>query len=319
VNTLLSPNNRLFVLARQGTRQSAALVAVAVTFVTLVVTIIGGQMLGRIAIRSIFPDGESITSPLVEGARDLVGFTTGFLPIYLCLWAWLAFWSKRPFATLGFEHDRRTSRFLGGALVAIVMMSIAAIVLAALPNTALARGQLLTVGPMAIIGGLLALLGTFVQSSGEEVLFRGWLLPTIGSRYGPWIGVAVSSLSFGLAHALNPNVTLLGLTNLSLFGAFLALYAIAEGGLWGACAWHTLWNWTASNLFGLPDSGGPPHAALLLSIRPSGMNILTGGAFGPDGGLIETTVLLIGIGAVVLRILHESRRQSESRTVIASE
>jgi membrane protease YdiL (CAAX protease family) len=140
-----------------------------------------------------------------------------------------------------------------------------------------------------------------------------------GLTYGPWVGVAVSSLSFGLAHALNPNATLLGLTNLSLFGAFLALYALAEGGLWGACAWHTLWNWTNSNLFGLPDSGGPPGVALLMSIRPSGMNIITGGAFGPDGGLIETTVLLIGIGAVVLRILHESRRQSEPRIVIASE
>jgi membrane protease YdiL (CAAX protease family) len=184
VNTLLSSNNRLFVLARQGSRQPSALVAVAITFVTLLVTIIGGQMLGRIAIRSIFPDGASITSPLIQGARDLVGFTTGFLPIYVCLWAWLTFWSKRPFTTLGFENNRRFSRLLCGALVAMVMMSIVAIVLAMLPNTALARGQLLTVGPMAIVGGLLVLLGTFVQSSGEEVLFRGWLLPTTGSRYG---------------------------------------------------------------------------------------------------------------------------------------
>ena len=41
---------------------------------------------------------------------------------------------------------------------------------------------------------------------------------------------------------LIPNATALGLLNLSLFGTFLALYALAEGGLWGACAWHTLWN-----------------------------------------------------------------------------
>jgi hypothetical protein len=32
------------------------------------------------------------------------------------------------------------------------------------------------------------------------------------------------------------------------------------------------------------------------------MDIVTGGAFGPDGGLIETVVLLIGIGVVAFRI-----------------
>jgi membrane protease YdiL (CAAX protease family) len=126
--------------------------------------------------------------------------------------------------------------------------------------------------------------------------------------YGPWIGIAASSLLFGLAHALNPNATVLGLANLSLFGAFLGLCALAEVGLWGACAWHALWNWTDSNLFGLRDSGGPPHPALLVSIKHGGMDTITGGAFGPDGGLIETVVLLLGIGVLALRIHSETRR-----------
>jgi membrane protease YdiL (CAAX protease family) len=75
--------------------------------------------------------------------------------------------------------------------------------------------------------------------------------------------VIVSSLLFGLAHGLNPHVTALGVINLTLFGGFLALYALREGGLWGACAWHMAWNWTESDLFGLSGSGGPLHAALL--------------------------------------------------------
>ena len=164
--------------------------------------------------------------------------------------------------------------------MAVVMMSAVAVGLALLPDTALALGQLWTVGLAALGGGLLTLFGTVVQSSGEELLFRGWLLPTIGARYGPRIGVAVSSAFFSLAHGLNPNATALGLLNLSLFGTFLALYALAEGGLWGACAWHTLWNWTDNVLFGLRDSGGPPRPALLVSITPSGPDIVTGGAFG---------------------------------------
>jgi membrane protease YdiL (CAAX protease family) len=297
----LNPNNRLFELARQGQRQPCALVAVAVAFLTLVVAIVTGQMLGRFAIGFIFPTAGSVVNPLSDGARDLLTFTTGFLPIYLCLWAWVRLWSKRSFTTLGFEARYPVARAVGGATVAVVMMSAVAVGLALLPDTALAPGQLRFVGLAALGGGLLTLLGTAVQSSGEELLFRGWLLPTIGARYGPWIGVAVSSLLFGLAHGLNPNATALGLLNLSLFAIFLALYALAEGGLWGACAWHTLWNWTDSVVFGLPDSGGPIRPALLVSVTPSGRDIFAGGRFGPDGSLIETAVLLIGIGVIVCR------------------
>ena len=118
--------------------------------------------------------------------------------------------------------------------------------------------------------------------------------------------MAVSSLLFGLTHGLNPDATWLGLLNLSLFGAFLALYALAEGGLWGACGWHTLWNWTVSVLFGLRDSDGPLRPALLVCITPRGMDMVTGGAFGPDGGLIETAALLIGIGVVAFRTYDDA-------------
>ena len=47
-----------------------------------------------------------------------------------------------------------------------------------------------------------------------------------------------------------------------------------------------------------------------MAITPRGPNIITGGAFGPDGGLVETAVLLIGIGAVGMRILRETQRHS---------
>jgi hypothetical protein len=65
---------------------------------------------------------------------------------------------------------------------------------------------------------------------------------------------------------------------------------------------HTLWNWTDNVLFGLRDSGGPLRPALFVSITPSGRDIVTGGTFGPDGSLIETAVLLIGLGVIVWRI-----------------
>ena len=326
---MLDADNRLFALAREGQRQPSMLVAITVTIVTLAVTIVGGQMLARIIFHTIPLAGtESSTDPFVEGIRRLIDDAVGFLPVYLCLWGWLAFWSKRSFRTLGFERQRPAAHALGGGLVGLLMMSIVAIGIAMLPRTALARGTLQTAGLVAIGGSLLMLAGTAIQSSAEEALFRGWLLPSIGLRAGPWIGVTVSSLLFGLAHGLNPHVTALGVINLTLFGGFLALYALREGGLWGACAWHTAWNWTESDLFGLSGSGGPLHGALLTSVKPGGPDVATGGAFGPDGGLIQLAVLLIGVAVLVslvtdvknnsgngLKTVGRSKRQPSRRWI----
>lgn len=42
---------------------------------------------------------------------------------------------------------------------------------------------------------------TLAAAIGEELLFRGALLPTVAAHEGPLVGVAVSSLAFGLLHA----------------------------------------------------------------------------------------------------------------------
>ncbi len=302
---MISTDNHLFALARQGRRQPSAALAIVVTVVVLAAVVIGGQIATRAATRAFFSNVEP-GRPMVDGAQELLDFSLHFLPIFFCLWAWLALWAKRPFATLGFERDRAASVFLMGTLIGALMMSMVAIVLMTAPQTSLVRGTLWTLGGEAVAGSMLVLLGTIIQSSGEEVLFRGWLMPALGARYGPWPGVIGSSLVFGVAHGLNPNVTMLGLMNLSLFGVFLALYALASQSLWGACAWHALWNWTDAAVFGLRDSGGPLHAALLVSVNTRGPDILTGGAFGPDGGLVETVVLLVGIAIVMVRLKSDA-------------
>ena len=50
---------------------------------------------------------------------------------------------------------------------------------------------------------------------------------------------------------------------------------------------------------------GSPHAGLLSSIQADGPDIVTGGAFGLEGGLACTTVFLIAIG--VIAVIPSSR------------
>lgn len=317
MSIILNPNNRLFALARQGRRQPSALVVIASALGAFVLIF---QRLNAATqvLRSIFPDGtESITNPLVQGAAGILFNALVFVPVYLYVWGWLVLFSKRSFRTLGFERNRPLSRALRAALVSVLMVTAITVGLAMIPGATLAPGQLQTVGPIALGGGLLTLLAFLVQSSAEEVLFRGWLLAVIGARYRPWIGVLVSTLLFSLAHALNPHVTLLALLNLFLFGHFAAFYALSEGGLWGACAWHAAWNWAMGDVFGLPLDGRQSFG-LLTSIHAAGPNVITGGPFGPDGGLLVSAVLLIGIGIVAVRTRREARHDRSREPSIAS-
>ncbi len=291
MTAILNPDNRLFILARLGRRQPSALTAIAIVLVMLALVLIPGQMLARLVVPLIFVGGiQSITGSIVQNI-------TGFLPIYLGMWVWLRLSSKRPFWSLGFETRNALRHILGGALVAGLMIAITAglaILSGAVP------GKSETSGLTALGIGLLSLVAYAVQGPAEEVLFRGWLLPVIGSRYRPWIGVLVSAAVFGLAHTASSGITLLAFLNLFLFGIFAAVYALAEGGLWGICAWHAVWNWAMGDLLGFALDG-TAHSGLLISIRAPGPDIVTGGAFGLEGGVAATAVFLIAIGIIAAR------------------
>jgi len=140
-------------------------------------------------------------------------------------------------------------------------------------------------------------------------LFRGWLLPVLGVRFGAWAGVAVSSLAFALAHATT-GPTPLGWMNLFLFEATTAVIALAEGGLWGASAWHAVWNWVQGGLLGFSVDRSV-RSGLVASIRTSGPDFITGGPLGPEGGVVATAILLGGIATLL--ILIRIRNQDKKR------
>lgn len=290
MTSILDPDHRLFALARQGRRQPSALLAIAVVPL-LIALLIVGQGMSRRALRQ---------SLGVEWVADRIAEVIGFGLLFLGLWLCVRWWSGRPFRSLGFERGGVFPQLLGGTLAAAAMVAIIA-AMVMIPGASLAPGTLQTAGLSALGAALLALLGTAGQSSAEEALFRGWLLQSLGSRYGPLIGVLMSSLVFSLAHGLNPGITPLAAVNLFLFAVFAAVWAVSRGSLWGACAWHAMYNWTTARLLGLPISGAGGVDGLLTSIRLAGSETVTGGAFGPEAGLPATAVFAIAIGIVALR------------------
>lgn len=80
---------------------------------------------------------------------------------------------------------------------------------------------------------------------GEELLFRGLicdgLAAWIGTPAGPWIGLALSSLAFGMAHCLTSGYAVLA----SLIGFYLGALMMWTGNILSPIIAHSLYDFCA--------------------------------------------------------------------------
>lgn len=297
-------NSKLFDLARQGQRLThiAALIPLSLLFAfisqlgVIPIVIVMGLLYGITETGIAMPEE---VSALVAGFWMAMQLIFAFIFAYVILWAWLKFFEKRPFWTLGYEIKDVFKQYTRGFLFGALMFIGSVLILTLFGSVAFEQGDPSKQGVAAIGGVILVLIGWVIQGGAEEVLIRGWVLPVIGARYKPWIGLLVSSLIFAVLHGLNPNFSAIASINLTLFGVFAGLYAMREGSMWGISALHSVWNWVQGNFFGFEVSGTKADGGTLINLMETGQDWLTGGAFGPEGGLAVTIVLLIGMAVIL--------------------
>jgi hypothetical protein len=161
----------------------------------------------------------------------------------------------------------------------------------------------------SLLAGLFAyLLISIAVAIYEELAFRGYILQNLRADWGVFAALVASSLLFGVFHGLNPNVTWLALLNIFLAGVLLAACYLVTRSLWLPMAFHFSWNFVQGPILSFPLSGLGTTGLLVTSIE--GNTLLTGGAFGPEGGLLGTAALCLGL--VVLLIWRWARRREIS-------
>ena len=104
----------------------------------------------------------------------------------------------------------------------------------------------------------LSLGGVLVQTSSEEILFRGYLQQSLAARFSsPLVWMVVPSLLFGLGHyapaEAGQNATLVALWAV-VFGVMMADLTARAGTLGPAIALHMMNNVTALLLVSVPDT-----------------------------------------------------------------
>ena len=126
----------------------------------------------------------------------------------------------------------------------------------------------------------------------EELLSRGYHLQTIASGLNLFWAVIISSAFFGLLHLDNPNATWVSTAGIFFAGVYQSYAYIRTRQLWLPIGLHIGWNFFEGVVFGFPVSGLDIYA--LTRIQVTGPVLWTGGAFGPEAGLILLPSLIVG-------------------------
>lgn len=199
---------------------------------------------------------------------------------------------RRTPADLGFAMDRgwwcdlAAGLALGAALQTSVFLT----------QVAAGWTTVADIGGPGVVGGLV--LGALVMAwvgFYEELWFRGYYLtnlaeglvalPRVTARRAVVAATALTALGFGAVHAANANATAVSTALVVGYGGYLALGYLLTGELALPVGFHAAWNYTQGFVYGFPVSGYALDTSLLVT-ETNGPVALTGGAFGPEAGLV---------------------------------
>lgn len=145
-----------------------------------------------------------------------------------------------------------------------------------------------------------------VAALAEEVICRGYLLTAARDGLGRWPAVLVTSVIFGMAHAWNPGATPQSMLLVTVAGVFLAAVRVAYDSLYAAWSAHTAWNWVMAVPLHSRVSGIQFESPDYRSVS-TGAAWISGGPWGPEGGIFALLGMMAGLGYLYHRDRHRER------------
>jgi uncharacterized protein len=177
---------------------------------------------------------------------------------------------------------------------------------------------------------LLGFIGFLCGAMQEEITWRGYLTQNLAEglnwkRIGParatLLAMLVWSVLFGWGHGNIPHATILTPYN-TILATVLVLAAgyVLTGELALSIGFHTAWNFAQVFVLGFPG-GDPMLGTSVFAFSQHGPELWTGGAYGPEGGLLGTIAFLLAFVPLALWVrwhygsirLHPSIAQPPAR------
>jgi len=277
---------------RSGWRLAAFVVCLYV-LILLISAIAGLAAVLVPSLRSIIeppPGGEHPGRAIVQFiVQSAVSLSSAIVATWICARAL----EHRSLGSVGFKLNRGWWRlFVVGSLLGAGTLGLAIAAEAATGGVAFRpQGH----RPGQLVSSFVSLFLAFLMAAAfEELAFRGFAFQALVHNTGPVVAVLVMSVVFGLAHLGNPNPTLISTTNTILAGIWLSVAYLVTRNLWLSTALHYSWNLGMVYLFGLPVSGISTFDSLgLLAGQDKPPVWISGGDYGPEGGLAASVVLIV--------------------------
>jgi len=297
--SLLSRENDIYRQAGEGRRTPHAVLASVLSIALILLAF------GSIAVVLKFTVGRDNIDAFMDGT---FGLFVPFAWLVVLLALWVRFYEKRSPASMGFRGRGALVKYLRGFALGLVMVSCVVGLMALAGGIEVDTEGTVPVGGAAAGGLLLVMLGFIIQGGAEEIVFRGWYMQVVGKRHYPWLGLLLSVILFGALHGPASAFPIIALL---LYGLFLGLYYLREGSIWGVCGWHSAWNWSLGNVYGLTVSRKEPLQGVLFDFKAIGPTWLTGGEFGPEASLMTILVVLAAIPLLVLTVKRTIPERSQ--------
>ena len=207
-----------------------------------------------------------------------------FLSVMLCVWIFVRFIDRKPLESIGltlkgYENDLRLGLMLGAGMIALGFLILFILGFLSIDGFS-----------FSIISIILYLALFIVVSFHEEIMMRGYVLNNLMQSMNRYAALSISSVIFMSIHLLNPNISFLSVINLFLAGIVLGIYYIHKQNLWLPIGMHLTWNFFQGPIFGFEVSGIETKSIIGQSIK--GNEIITGGAFGFEGSILATILIV---------------------------
>ncbi len=124
---------------------------------------------------------------------------------------------------------------------------------------------------------------------------------------GFWQATWVTSTLFGFVHTSNNGENWIGIFAAAAIGFVFCVSVWVTGSAWWAIGCHAAWDWAETYFYGTADSGFVSKGHLLTA-RPTGTALWSGGADGPEGSLLVLAVITLLL--LALLVIHARKREA---------
>ncbi len=230
------------------------------------------------------------TQDVIKQSIELIGkpmtFVVTVLPLSMLFFAlifWVKIFHKQTITSLVTSRQKidYSRVFFGFGIWSIINVLLIAVTYLLFPNDF----ELVFDAEQFVVFFVLSILLLPLQTSFEELFFRGYLMQGIGIlAKNRWVPLSLTSLLFGLVHMLNPEVTSYGIGMLFFYlgtGLFLGMITLLDEGTELALGFHAANNLIVSLLL-TSESSALQTSAILKDVSA-------------NESMISTTLLQIGI------------------------